>query len=169
MTGKAKKESLAAQFPKEGMVLYLVLFLAFGLFGIGVFAPILTFERLFIFSNRVSILSGLVELLSEGYFLLAVLIFLFSIVLPLLKMTFLFLLWRGDIGNREKHKKFLSWIGQYGKWSMLDVFVAAVLIVTIRLGAIAKVEVHYGLYSFAASVILTMFATSKVLKLTGNR
>ena len=51
-------------------------------------------------------------------------------------------------------------------WSMLDVFVAALLIVTIRLGTMANVEVHFGLYAFAGAVILTMVTTSKVLKLT---
>ena len=49
---------------------------------------------------------------------------------------------------------------------MLDVFVAALLIVTIRLGTMADVEVHFGLYAFAGAVILTMVTTSKVLKLT---
>jgi paraquat-inducible protein A len=54
----------------------------------------------------------------------------------------------------------------YGKWSMLDVFVVAVLVVTVKLGAIANVEMHYGLYFFSAAVILTMIITARIVKLT---
>ena len=52
--------------------------------------------------------------------------------------------------------KSLTLIETLGKWSMLDVFVVALLLVSLKLGALAKVEVHYGLYFFTASVILTM-------------
>lgn len=48
---------------------------------------------------------------------------------------------------------------------MLDVFVAAMLIVAVRLGAIADVKIHFGLYAFATSVVLTMLATSKIVKI----
>jgi len=48
---------------------------------------------------------------------------------------------------------------------MLDVFVVAVLIVTVKLGAIADVEKHLGLYFYAASAILIMFVSSSVMKL----
>jgi paraquat-inducible protein A len=49
---------------------------------------------------------------------------------------------------------------------MMDVFVAALLIVTVRLGAMADVTVHFGLYAFAASVILTMITTAQIIKKT---
>jgi len=55
---------------------------------------------------------------------------------------------------------------QYGKWSMLDVFVVAVLLATVKLGAVANVQLHYGLYLFAAAVILTMIVTARVVKLS---
>ena len=42
---------------------------------------------------------------------------------------------------------------------MLDVFVAAVLIASVKLGSLASIELHFGLYCFAASVLLIMLAT----------
>ena len=42
---------------------------------------------------------------------------------------------------------------------MLDVFVVAILVASIKLGALAKVEIHYGLYTFATSVLLIMLTT----------
>jgi len=53
----------------------------------------------------------------------------------------------------------------YGKWSMLDVFIVAVLVVAVKLAAIVQVEMRYGLYAFAASVLLTMFITARVVVL----
>jgi paraquat-inducible protein A len=49
---------------------------------------------------------------------------------------------------------------------MLDVFVVAVLVVAVKLGAIADVEMRYGLYAFAGSVLLTMLITSSIVSLT---
>ena len=54
----------------------------------------------------------------------------------------------------------------FGKWSMLDVFVVAVLVVTVKLGAIASVEARYGLYAFTVAVFLTMYVTARVVRLT---
>ena len=165
---RKSKQSLAKSCPKDSKRFNLMLLAALVLFVIGIFAPILTFKKLFIFSNRVSIISGLFQLLTEGHPILFGIILVFSIVLPLLKLAVLFRVWNGRVHNRRKHERLLHWIGQYGKWSMLDVFVAAMLIVTVRLGAIADVRVHYGLYAFAASVVLTMLATSKLIKITSG-
>ncbi len=57
---------------------------------------------------------------------------------------------------------------EYGRWAMLDVMVVAVLIVTVKLGAIATIQVHAGLYIFGASVVLLMFITHRVVKLTAQ-
>jgi len=48
---------------------------------------------------------------------------------------------------------------------MLDVYVVAILVVVVKLGAIADVEKHFGLYAYAASAILIMFITSRVVKM----
>ncbi len=162
----AEKRSLGSKFQKEKIKANVLLSLSFVLFLIGIFAPVLTFKKFFIFSSQVSIITGLFQLLSEGYPILFVLIFGFSIVLPLFKLLLLFGLVNGLFPHPDRHKKALHWIAQYGKWSMMDVFVVALLIVTVRLGAMVDVKVHFGLYAFAASVILTMIATSKIIKRT---
>jgi paraquat-inducible protein A len=48
----------------------------------------------------------------------------------------------------------------FGKWSMLDVFVTAIFIVWIKLGALASAKAENGIYFFAASVLLTMILSS---------
>lgn len=53
----------------------------------------------------------------------------------------------------------------YGRWAMLDVLVVAVLIVTVKLGMIASIEIHWGFYVFASAVLLIMLLTHRVARL----
>ena len=53
----------------------------------------------------------------------------------------------------------------YGRWAMLDVMVVAILIVTVKLGAIASIQVHAGLYVFGIAVLLIMFITHQAIAL----
>ena len=159
-----KKQSLGSKFQKGRIKANILLSLSFILFFIGIFAPVLSFKKYFIFSSKVSIITGVFQLLAEGYPILFAIIFGFSILLPLFKLLFLFGLVNRSFLHPNWQNKILHWIARYGKWSMLDVFVAALLIVTVRLGAMADVKVHFGLYAFAASVILTMITSSKILK-----
>ena len=155
-------QALAALYPTESKIINLSLAVALALLGIGIFAPMLTLQKFYLFSNKVSLASGLLQLLQEGQVFLFVLIFAFSIIFPFFKLFLLCKVWNGETGDRERHEKHLHWIAQYGKWSMLDVFVVAILLVTVKLGVIADVEVHYGLYAFAASVVITMFITARI-------
>jgi paraquat-inducible protein A len=49
---------------------------------------------------------------------------------------------------------------------MLDVMVVAILIVTVKLGAIASIEVHSGVYIFGLAVLLIMFLTRQAVRMT---
>ena len=49
----------------------------------------------------------------------------------------------------------LQWLAVLGKWSMRDVFLGALLVASIKLGAVAQAELQPGVYYFAASIILT--------------
>lgn len=57
----------------------------------------------------------------------------------------------------------------YGRWAMLDVMVVAILIVTVKLGALASIQIHYGLYIFGFAVLLIMFITQQVVNHTNNQ
>jgi len=50
----------------------------------------------------------------------------------------------------------LNRLAKLSKWSMLDVYVIAILAVTVKLGMIATVSIHFGLIAFAVSVTLSM-------------
>jgi len=140
-------------------VVTLVLFIA------GVSLPILTITKLLVVSNEVSIVTGLIQLIDEQQYFIFIVIFLFSIVLPLLKLYYLFLLSAKKAVDNKSYSKYLHLMHCYGRWSMLDVFVIAILIMTVKLGALASVEIESGMFYFTTAVILLMMITSVMVKL----
>jgi len=160
--------NIASTYPKEARRLRVVLGITLFFLGVGLVAPIITLKKFVLIENTFSVLSGTIELLTEGHIFLFLLISGFSVVMPLLKIAVLNrLLWAGD-SRVDNLDKYLHWMHLYGKWSMLDVFVVAVLVVSVKLGAIASVEMRYGLYAFAAAVILTMYVTARVVSLVNR-
>ena len=135
------------------------------LLGIGLVTPMLTISQFVFIRNSFSVVSGVYELLRNGQFLLFLVIAAFSIGLPILKLLVLFRLVSPSTDNGPATQRYLRLMHEYGRWAMLDVLVVAILVVTVKLGAIASIEVHYGLYTFGAAVLLIMFVTNRVVKL----
>jgi len=160
--------NIANNYPHEARRLKIILGITFLLLGVGLVAPIITLEKFVLFNNTFSVLSGVIELLQEGQFFLFIVITGFSIVLPLLKIWVLYKLISTKKNKAGYLDKYLDWMHLYGKWSMLDVFVVAVLVAAVKLGAIASVEIRFGLYLFATAVILTMYVTARVVSLTNS-
>lgn len=159
---------IAGLFPVESKVLLALVLITAGCLAVGLIAPVLTLQKFFIIDNTFSILSGLFQLLEEGRFFLFVIILLFSVVLPVIKLGVLFRLLGSAAGDSESLRRYLRLMHRYGKWSMLDVFVVALLVVAVKLGAVASVETHYGLYAFGAAVLLTMAITARVIHLAAK-
>ncbi|WP_245832066.1 paraquat-inducible protein A [Solemya velesiana gill symbiont] len=150
----------------EKLTLNTLLILAAILIYIGLTAPMITIEKFIFISNSFSVSSGVAELYRNGETLLFLIIGIFSILLPILKLLLLFMLTNPLRRKSEKMKRYLHLVHEYGRWSMLDVFVVAVMVVSVKLDAIAKVYVHSGLYAFGAAVLLTMLVTAWVVRLS---
>ena len=144
-------------------VLLLLLLIAGLLLAIGLIAPIITFKKFIFIQNTFSILTACWNFLKQGQILLFVVIVLFSVILPIFKLAFLFKLTLAKQATSAKTKKLLHLIHRLGKWSMLDVFVVAILVVVVKLGAIGDVEKHIGLYAYAGAAILIMLLTNKIV------
>jgi len=147
------------------LILRLMLLATSVLFIIGMLAPMIHIQKFIFIKNTFSIVSGISQLFSEGQWFLFIIIGLFSLVLPIIKLVILFILTGHYSENSQSMHKHLHWMHVYGKWSMLDVFVVALLVVSVKLGAIANIEMRYGLYAFAAAVILMMIITAGVIRL----
>jgi paraquat-inducible protein A len=157
--------AIALRYPRQARHLRLLIIVAYALLAIGLVAPILTLEKFVVIENTFSVLSGVVQLLHEGQWFLFIIVTGFSVVLPILKLSVLYLLVSKTNFREQRLHRYLQWMHLYGKWSMLDVFVVAILVVAVKLGAIAHVQMRYGLYAFAAAVVLTMLVTARVVML----
>lgn len=156
---------LARLYPGAVRRLRLLVWLAYALLATGLVAPVITLEKFVFIENTFSVVTGIYQLLREGRWFLFVIIGGFSVLLPVLKLYVLQRLLGRHCHNAARLRHYLHWMHLYGKWSMLDVFIVAVLVVAVKLGAIAQVEMRYGLYAFAASVLLTMYVTARVVVL----
>ncbi len=155
--GSSDKKSLMQLHPKRIDIVILILASAASLY-MGFRLPILTIKKLWE-KNTFSILSGIHNLWVEKHVFLACLIFFFSIVFPVVKLFSLLLIWFVRLGD-EQRKKLLFWLETLGRWSMLDVFVAAVLIVTVKLGPLANATPQEGIYFFGMAIFLAMLVTT---------
>ena len=151
--------TLASRHPRMDILIKTLLVLSTLLLALGIFAPMLTLTKFIWVENSFSLFSGTVQLFTEGQYFLFLIILLFSIVMPVGKLALLFQFWHRDSSNRSQVERFMNWLSHYGKWSMLDVFVVALLVVIVKLGVIATVEVHYGIYAYAMAGILIMITT----------
>ena len=150
-------QSLQERNPKRIDIVILII-LSIVLLIIGLTLPILTVRKLWD-SNTYSIITGVQNLWQEKYYVLAVVIFTFSIIFPIAKLISLSAVWFIRLKD-EQRKNLVYCMEIFGKWSMLDVFVTAIFIVWVKLGALASAKAENGIYFFAASVLLTMILSS---------
>lgn len=109
-----------------------------------------------------TIMSGVVLLWSDGSYPIALIIFIASIMVPSLKMIAIaWLCWdangKGRVDSERMHVVY-EVVELVGRWSMIDVFVIAVLSALVRMGQLMSIYPDIGALLFAGVVILTMFA-----------
>jgi paraquat-inducible protein A len=111
-----------------------------------------------------TIISGVVTLIEAGMWPVAALVFFASITVPVLKLVGLFYLllsvqfgWHARPRERTRLYRVIE---QIGRWSMIDIFMIAILAVLVDLGEIARIEPGAGALAFAGVVILTMLASA---------
>jgi paraquat-inducible protein A len=113
-------------------------------------------------SQSDTIMSGVVYFWTSGSWYLALIIFFASIMVPLLKMVALILLLitaqrrsRWQLQQRTRLYRLVEFVG---RWSMLDIYVVAVIVALVQLKGLATILPGPGAIAFGAVVVLTMFA-----------
>ena len=158
--------TISGNFPRKASQLRWFIVLNAIILLVGLLSPMLTLEKFIFIENTFSVVSGVFQLFQEGKWFLFLLLAVFSILLPVLKIIILYKLVSTHAESAHLYGRSLELMHQYGRWSMLDVFIVAVLVVALKLGYVFDVQVHIGLYAFAIAVLLTMFITARVIKLT---
>jgi paraquat-inducible protein A len=114
--------------------------------------------------SRNTVWDGCRSLFEHGEVLVAVVVFLASMVIPFLKLVGLFFLVTTAALGSPRLRPARTWIYRaidvIGPWAMLDVFLLAVLVALVKLGELATVLPGPGLLAFAAMVVLTILASS---------
>ncbi len=107
---------------------------------------------------------GCVKLFQDGQWLVAVIVFLASILIPLFKLLGLFFLVVTAKFKSVRQRQERTWIYNIitviGPWAMLDVFLLSVLVALVKLGQLATVLPGPGLLAFTAVVVLTILASA---------
>jgi len=110
-----------------------------------------------------TIFSGTVELWRQGLWAIAAIVFTASICIPAVKLAGLgwLLLSVRNGGPRDSRRltRTFAVLDFVGRWSMLDVFLAAFLTGLVQFGEISSVQARSGIVAFAAAVVLTVLAT----------
>lgn len=109
-----------------------------------------------------TIMSGIIYLYHSGSWHLALIVFIASILVPsakLLAITFLLItVQRRSVWDPMQRTRIYRIVELVGRWSMLDIFVVAILVALVQLGSMATIKAGYGAVAFGAVVVLTMIA-----------
>jgi len=126
--------------------------------------PIMETSSLF-GSEKDTILSGVIFLWHSGSWDLALVVFIASIMVPLLKLMALTLLLvsvqRRSVWRPVQRARLYRLVELVGRWSMLDIYVVTVLAALVQIGSLATIKAGPAIVPFGAVVVLTMFAAQQ--------
>jgi paraquat-inducible protein A len=122
--------------------------------------PVLRVESTLNGTKQSTIISGVLQFWQDGDYPVALIIFMASVLIPVLKFLAIVILCLGarfgywPLGLTQLYR-----ITNYiGRWSMVDVFVVAILVGVVQLGSVMTINAGEGIFAFAGVVVLTMLA-----------
>ena len=154
------RRALAERHPVHSLVVPGAILFSAALLFTGLSLPLLHAQQMF-WKSRYSIWQGVVALWHQQERGLAAVLFVFSIIFPIVKLAGLWILWFWRMREADR-ARLLRGLSALGRWSMLDVFIVAIMIVLVKLGPLAKVEPRVGVYVFAAAILCSMVTTMYV-------
>ena len=108
-----------------------------------------------------TVMGGVWELYDSGLAPVALIVFLASIVVPLLKLSIMgwILACHGTAHQRPARMALHGFLLRIGTWAMIDIFLLSVLTAVGQLGMLASVAPERGALFYAAMLLSTLFAT----------
>ena len=124
--------------------------------------PVLQTVRLGRVENH-TIFAGAMELIHAGMWPLALIVFMASITVPVLKLLaltwFLISTQSGSKGRLHRRTRLYRVVAVIGRWSNIDVFMIGLLAALVQFGNLTTIRPAPGALAFAAVVVLTMLAS----------
>lgn len=135
-------------------------------FAVGISLPIATVKKFWLIENEFSLLGSIAELaanFSGQNILLLIIIVMFTLVFPIAKLiTMLLQIKHYDKDWQNRMTKMVETIGHF---SMLDVFVIALMVLLLKLRVLVDVEIHSGFYWFTVSIVLSILLSFAIKSL----
>lgn len=120
--------------------------------GLGLVLPLVRFEKLYFFTDSPSLLGIIFSLWQGGDGALSVLIGLFSVIFPAVKLIGLIAEWIA--AGREGPGKLARIVPLLSKWSMMDVMLVAIVIFAAKTSGLAQAFTQPGLWFYTASALI---------------
>lgn len=124
------------------------------------FLPVMRVESTLGGTQESTIMRGVIQFWQAGDYPVALIIFTASVLIPLVKVLSIGALCAGARGGFSPRSltRLYRMTESIGRWSMVDVFVVAILVGVVQLGSIMTITAGAGALAFAGVVILTMLA-----------
>lgn len=135
--------------------------------GLGLSLPSLEFHRFFLLSERHSLIGVVIALLEEREYFLGLVLGAFSVVFPVLKLVALGRMAAARIGGGGVPAATARRAAMFGRWSMLDVLVLALVVFAIKRSGLADAVALPGIWFFALAALLSIVA-ARLLETRGR-
>lgn len=112
-----------------------------------------------------TIIQGIISFLEYESYFVAIVIFIASVAIPIVKLFALFFIFLSlkinvQMANRTKILLY-KYIEAIGKWSMIDIYVVALMASIVQLDELFNIKGGVAATSFALMVIITIFAANR--------
>ncbi len=113
-------------------------------------------------TNTGILISGVIALFNDGMQAVAIVVFLASILFPLVHLSLSLLISGHLYFNRPNRYLvgWMRWMHYLDEWVMLEVYMLGIIVACVKLMAIAPLKFGWGLYAFVALIIITTMLTS---------
>lgn len=111
-----------------------------------------------------TIWDGIRTLYDENMLITATIVLMASIIIPVFKLLSLFIIIITEYFNVAYaiRTSLLALVDYIGRWSMLDIFLVAIMVALVKFGSFATVSADSGTYLLGCVVILTMLASASL-------
>ena len=112
--------------------------------------------------NTGILMSGVIALFNDGMVAVAFVVFLVSVLFPLVHISLSLLISGHLYFNRPNRylAGWMRWMHHLDEWVMLEVYMLGIIVACVKLMAIAPLIFGWGLYAFIALIIITTLLTS---------
>lgn len=122
-------------------------------FGLGISLPLVRFEKFYFFSETPSLIEIVAGLWAQSDFGLALIVGVFSIVFPIIKLYTVFAV-------AYASARLPGWTSALARWSMMDVLLVAILVFAAKTSGLASAVSQPGIWFYALSTVSAAMAAA---------